>query len=154
MSAVASGIVEREMQAIYGEYGELVADTVLEWAQPVTAPLHSFFDWDDAKAGHEHRLEQARRLIRSVKVTYKLDEEGRNKRVRRYHSVPAGDEQRLVYRDLDEILDDPFQRQLLLRQMERDWKAFRARYEHLLEYDDMITAAAVGSLGMGRAPVG
>lgn len=31
-------------------------------------PLHGFFDWNDASAGHKYRVDQARTLIRSVRV--------------------------------------------------------------------------------------
>ena len=31
--------------------------------------LHAHFEWDDAKAGHAHRLQQARHLIKRVKIT-------------------------------------------------------------------------------------
>lgn len=42
-------------------------DVVLEAADP-NHPLHDEFEWDDARAGAAHRIEQARSLIRSVKV--------------------------------------------------------------------------------------
>ena len=39
------------------------ADVVVA-ATPPSSPLHKYFTWDDAKAAHEHRLDQARRLMR------------------------------------------------------------------------------------------
>lgn len=48
--------------------GRLTPDDVIEDAKDPKSPLHGYFEWNDAKAAHAHRLEQARALIRSVKV--------------------------------------------------------------------------------------
>jgi len=48
--------------------GRLTAADVLEDAKDQSSPLHDFFEWDDGKAAHEHRLEQAGHLIRTVRV--------------------------------------------------------------------------------------
>ena len=48
--------------------GVLLPERVVEVASPIDHPLHPFFEWDDSKAAHTHRLEQARQLIRSVRV--------------------------------------------------------------------------------------
>lgn len=61
--AVRSAIVELE-----NELGRLTPDDVITEAQKLDSPLHGRFEWDDEKASHSWRLEQARRLIRSVKV--------------------------------------------------------------------------------------
>ena len=44
--------------------GTLSPADVVEAAAPPTSPLHRYFDWDDAHAAHEHRLFQARHLLR------------------------------------------------------------------------------------------
>lgn len=46
------------------EKGVLRPDAVVEDARDPASPLHSHFQWDDSKAAHAFRLEQARRLIR------------------------------------------------------------------------------------------
>jgi len=47
----------------------LRASDVVEHARDKTSPLHGEFEWDNKKAGHEYRLQQARTLIRAVVVT-------------------------------------------------------------------------------------
>lgn len=37
-------------------------------ARKQSSPLHDCFEWDDKKAGHQFRIGQARRLIRSVTI--------------------------------------------------------------------------------------
>lgn len=46
--------------------GIVTPDGVVEAARDKHNPLHSEFDWDDASAAHQHRLDRARQLIRSV----------------------------------------------------------------------------------------
>lgn len=48
--------------------GTVTAEAVLAAARNKKSALHAEFEWDDKKAAHEHRLDQARALIRSVKV--------------------------------------------------------------------------------------
>lgn len=57
--------------------GSLTPAAVVAASKPEDAPLHDAFEWDDAKAASEHRLNQARGLIRAVCVVYEAEEEPR-----------------------------------------------------------------------------
>jgi hypothetical protein len=48
--------------------GRITPEMVVEAARDPNSPLHSAFTWDDAQAAHEHRLAQARVLLRRVRV--------------------------------------------------------------------------------------
>ena len=48
--------------------GRLSARSVLNAAMDKNSPLHSYFEWDDTAAAVKYRLEQARELIRKIKV--------------------------------------------------------------------------------------
>lgn len=48
--------------------GRLVPEAVVEAAASPTSPLHRYFTWDDTEAAHEYRKQQARKLIRVVRV--------------------------------------------------------------------------------------
>ena len=50
--------------------GEVKASVVVTDAQPVSSPLHDHFQWADTLAYRAYRLDQARRLIRTVKIEY------------------------------------------------------------------------------------
>lgn len=60
-------VIERIKQ-LENENGELTTEVVIEDAKDENSPLHNYFQWDDAKAAHEWRKEQARRLIREVRL--------------------------------------------------------------------------------------
>jgi hypothetical protein len=59
---------------------------VVRRARPKSSPIHCDFEWDDAKAAHEHRLEQAKFLIRHVKVVERVEDD-REIVARAYHHV-------------------------------------------------------------------
>lgn len=48
--------------------GRLTPETVVDIARSEASPLHRYFEWDTAKAAEAYRLDQARTLIRSVRV--------------------------------------------------------------------------------------
>lgn len=49
--------------------GLITPDAVVRAARSPSSPLHALFTWDNRKAAHAHRLNEARMLIRSVMVT-------------------------------------------------------------------------------------
>lgn len=53
--------------------GTLTPEDVLTEAADANSILHDQFTWDADKAAHSWRLEQARTLIRSVKIVVKLE---------------------------------------------------------------------------------
>jgi hypothetical protein len=62
-------LIGQTLQAIAdANKGRLTPDGVLKAAKSPKSPLHSEFEWDDSVAAYQFRLEQARRLIRSVEI--------------------------------------------------------------------------------------
>jgi hypothetical protein len=60
-----------ELERIREERGKATASVVVEEATPKTSPLHPQFEWRDRVAAHEHRLAQARQMMRSLVVIKK-----------------------------------------------------------------------------------
>lgn len=61
--------IEQALQALADVHGgRLTPNIVLAAARNDASPLHKCFDWEDKSAAHRWRIEQARRLIRSVRV--------------------------------------------------------------------------------------
>jgi hypothetical protein len=67
-------------------YGRLTPEQVVDEAKDAKSPLHQFFDWDDSSAALSWRIEQARELIRRVKI--EVVYEDRPVRVVRYVRDP------------------------------------------------------------------
>jgi len=51
--------------------GLLTPEEVVHTAKRATSVLHSYFQWDDRRAAHNYRKEQARRLVRLICVREK-----------------------------------------------------------------------------------
>lgn len=58
-----SVFVERELDDIYKKKGVVTPKLLLDRAREVDHPLHTYFDWDDEKAGEKFRLIQATAMI-------------------------------------------------------------------------------------------
>lgn len=96
--------------------GRLTATDVVEDARGVKSPLHPLFEWDDEKAAHEHRLDQARALIREVMVTIRTTTTSIE--VVRY--VPDPDRGRdQGYINLTDIQDDDLRRRATIAEANR-----------------------------------
>lgn len=57
--------LERLVEHI-GDRAALDPEDIVSRATPVSSPLHNYFEWDDRKASHQYRLQQARALIRAI----------------------------------------------------------------------------------------
>lgn len=123
------------LEAVRTKRGELTPQNVVDEARPEDHPLHHKFEWDDRVAGEEYRKSQARELIRSVRVSYRAPS-GDEHKVRAFHSVRTPTSQ--AYEPVEEIAEDPFKRQMVLRQMEIEWRAMWRRYSHFEEFTQLV----------------
>lgn len=74
MSASRDLIAARLAKIAEENGGNLTPDAVLEDARSKKSPLHDQFEWNDGEAAHKYRLDQARTLIRSVRVEVVTEE--------------------------------------------------------------------------------
>ena len=126
-----------QLQAVYDEHRRLTPAAVVDTARPAEHPLHDRFEWDDAVAGEAYRLDQARRLIRSVRVTFKeADERDAAKTVRAFHAIR--DEAGMAYKPTDEIVESEFLTKIVMQDMQREWQQLKRRYAHFAEFIAMI----------------
>lgn len=81
--------------------GKLSAEHVVEAARHPRHPLHPAFEWNNARAAHQHRLEQARGMIRSYYIT--VIHGNREEVVKPNIRVPG----ERGYRDIKAVVADP-----------------------------------------------
>lgn len=67
--------VGEELERIRQLYDGLPTERVVEAAKRRSSPLHNAFTWNDAVAAHNHRMDEARDLIRCVLVRKTPDSE-------------------------------------------------------------------------------
>jgi hypothetical protein len=120
------------LMEIRAKRGMLTPEIVVEEAADPMHPLHHRFTWDDTDAARKWRLHEASSLLR---VRYKQDAGDERADMRAFwvtrdsNGAPTS-----VYEPLEEVVLDPFQRDLMLRQMRRDWQTFKKRYQHMQEF--------------------
>jgi len=59
--------IKEELESLVVD-GSLDPERVVDAAKNPNSSMHGQFNWDDSEAAHEHRLSQARALIKRVKV--------------------------------------------------------------------------------------
>ena len=118
-----------ELERIYETRGRLDPEDVVHEATPEDHPLHGRFTWDDAIAGPLYRIEEARRLIRSVKLTIQVLEHGKvtTARVRAFPNIAteAGE----TYIPLAIVQQDPAMQHALMAQMRAEIGQLKQKFE-------------------------
>ena len=56
-------VIARLNRIANAHHGRLTPELVVRDARDRKSPLHKLFEWDDSKAAHAYRIEQARRVI-------------------------------------------------------------------------------------------
>ncbi len=93
--------------------------------------LHQLLEWDDTVCGVEHRLAQARLILRSV-MLYRDDLPGQE--IRKYETVRTpGVKKETAYKRTELIMQDPEDRAALLQRALGELVALRRRYSALQE---------------------
>lgn len=121
------------------EHGRLTPRILVDVARDKQHPLHHHvYDRSPKDAAEAWYLNRAHELIQSIRVTYRSGEQV--KTVRAFHAVRVEDEQNggYVYEPLETVAEDPFLRQLVLRDMEREWRTLERRYRDFDEFWRLI----------------
>lgn len=128
-----------ELLRIRDDVGEITPDTVLEAARPRGSVLHGYvFDKAPKDAAEAYYRARAHSLIRIVRIRYPTTDPTDKRTLRAFHAVRETDPPRYVYEPAEEVAADPLRRALVLRDMERDWRTLKARYEGFQEFAVMI----------------
>lgn len=141
MPRIKPAIIADELERIrLAHRGRLKPEDVLKSATPKSSPIHAYFNWDDTKAAHKHRLEQARELIR-VSVRVLPNSEGGETKVSRYYSLRADRAEKTGYREIGEIMSNAKLRATMLKESLEDLRAWETRHRRLEELEPIRQAA-------------
>lgn len=113
-----------ELNRIYRTKNRLDPKDVVNESRPVSAPLHSCFEWNDSKAAEKYRESQASDLIRCITVIYE-PQEASPVEVRAYQSVQG------TYRPIEVVIDNEEQMEELYRKAFAELETFRKKYAAL-----------------------
>jgi len=131
--------IERNRKA---NNGEIDLDKLVKDSKLKDAPLHNDFEWNNSKAAHKFRLEQARKIVRSIEI---IRDETPNIQTRAFELAIRRSETpdhptRRVYMSIEDVMQDPVARDELLARAIRDAVSFRKRYSALSELAQVFSA--------------
>lgn len=138
---MSASSLREHLQEIYDKHERLTAELVVEAARPKNHPLHGYvFDRSTGEAAEAWYRNRAHELIQRVKVTFTTAAEHQHK-VRAFHAVRS--ESGYSYEPVEKVVEDPVLRELVLRDMEREWRQLHERYGHFNEFLEMVGKALV-----------
>lgn len=127
-------VVHDTLLGLYQRDGKLTPESVVEEATDSDSPLHAAFTWDDSEAARKHRLNEARALIRSVRIHVRTAPE-ETRRVRAFtHVAPVES-----YVPTDEALSE--HRDVIMDQLLRELENLRRKYSALVDFDTALKQA-------------
>lgn len=134
-----ANVAGKELERIREKYGVLEPSDVVIESIPEDAPLHCVFNWDDTSAAFKWRQEQAKSLIRHIKVVIVNNKV--EVAVRAYVNVkPDINKDKRVYMPtMDAIHSDDAYRDLL-EQSKDDMNSFIEKYSQIQELNPVKAA--------------
>jgi hypothetical protein len=138
LRAPAQEVGER-LEQIRGEHGgALATEAVLAAASAEReSALGACFTWADDKAAHLYRLDEARRVVRSVCIMHEPEAGGPPRATLAYvHVTPPGGAP--CYVSTASVADDEDLRQLALEEIDRMLRGLRQRYSHVGQLKEMF----------------
>lgn len=141
---INADIAFRELERIKKlEGGDIKVEVVHDkYAKNKTNPLHDALEWNNAKAGREHRLYQLRTMVRCIRIIH--PKAPSPKPVPAFVNVTRharkAQEPRRVYTDIESALTDPVYRAEVLTNALREAASFRKRYAALSELSTVFHA--------------
>ena len=115
--------------------GRLQPGYVMTDARRRTSPLHPHFEWSDKVAAEAYRLDQARTLIRSVRIIAADDEPPQ------HAFLSITDKHGTAYHTVAEVLGSSEMQMALMRQAQRDLQAWERRYRDLSDICELVRVA-------------
>lgn len=138
--AVAQVVGEHLEMLRVSRAAELTPELVIDEAQNPNSPLHQFFEWDDTEAARQHRLMQARGVIRAVAIRYRETPDDAAKTIRAFVSVRPDDKAGQRYTATVAAMSDEQQRREVVRRAWGELQGFRKRYGDLLEFAQLFAS--------------
>ena len=111
--------------------GSFSAEELVDASEAEDAPLHDMFEWNDTIAARKYRIEQAKKIIRSIVVV--MDD--KPVRYREFSSVSSK-----TYMSTMTALSSERTREILLSAAKTEMERFKAKYRTLTELAEVFDA--------------
>lgn len=136
---------EIEMLSAKAPEGQLTPQALVDAARRSNGPLYGMFEWDDADAARQHRLEQARGILQALVVTVKLGPKQEAKPMRAFVNVVKNGQQ--GYRALDAAMAD---KELRDQVVQRAWAELVSWKQRYADYEELAVAVAAVNVAVRK----
>lgn len=144
---VSPDVVGRELERLEIEPGQFHrSKDVLDAARDKDSPLHAAFTWDNRVAGEKYRLQEARAMLRSIRLVYEKEQ----KQVSRPVYVHIRDAGGPKYVRAEKMLTDAEIRKAAIREVMTLLNGIRKKYAFLKDELPLIFATIEGWLNDER----
>lgn len=120
-----------EIEAMLEEGVSITPEAMVERATPSSSSIHSLFEWEEKKAAHLYRVEQAGSYIRHLCL---VTQKGEESFLIRAHLSVRGEregEREPEYRPVLEVTQTPSMRSQILMEALQEIRTWRVKYERL-----------------------
>lgn len=135
---VAADVAGKRLEELAAVHGTITPKIILEDSRDEKAPLHPCFEWNDGKAAEAYRLQQAREILVSLKVTVEKGE--KEIQTRAFVNVSMEDEKDGTFIAVGKALSAEDTRQVVLMRAMAELSYFRRKYETLTELSEVFLA--------------
>ena len=150
-SATQVNEIGKELERVNLKHACLKPAALVKESKPKRAKLHSYFTWDDERAADLYREDEARRIIRSVRLVKEDMPEQEQPVVRAYVNVCAHDEEKSftghAYVPVRKAVEDPNYKQQMLDGAKREQLLWLRRYEDIKDLAPDFFGAVVEFVG-------
>lgn len=130
--------VGRELVKLERANGAVKPADVVAAAEPITSPLHPLFTWDDTAAAQAYREDEARNIIRSVRIICTDIPAAEQPVIRAHVNVKAHDTEKEfegnAYISMTRATEDDAYRQQMLTNARSEIVSWQRRYDDLLQF--------------------
>lgn len=134
-----AAIIGRVIDGLSSANGAVTAETVVSEARRPTSPIHRYFEWDDDKAAMQHRLVQARHLLRSVRIVVRKVGSDEPITIRRAFVRVENDDGTVFLPAVKALSNAKYRAQILARAL-GELKDWQDRYRDLKELAGLFEA--------------
>ena len=133
----AQEAIQKELDQLTRD-GVLMPEDVVRFAKNPKTALHQQFEWDDSAAAHQHRLEQARAVIRTYVI---VEPSHSSEPVRALVSLTQDRRAGGGYRTIKSVLSDQELYAQLLADALNELSAMQRKYSRIRELNKVFRAA-------------
>lgn len=131
--------------------GTITPQVVIENARDKESPLHRCFEWRDDVAAERFRENQARQVIRSIRVVYEIDGQ-KSEPMRVFVNFDATDETARSYMAVATVMADAELFERARQQLLREATAMTERYKQFVALRSIIEQMQESVLEVSHEP--